>query len=114
MVTNALLIQNLSSRRSVARLQLMDKLQTPTPADITPAPVNIWRILLGDDPTLQADTLALYDTLSERMGRAAFGKWLVMEYPWLERDCTPLIRVWWVLARKADALAAVSAPGGSV
>lgn len=98
MNSNALLIPNLSTRRSVARLHLAFKLQGLDPAP--PEPVNIRAILLGDDPTLIDDTMTIYDALTERMGYAAFGNWLLAEHPYLESDCVSPLRRWWVLGRK--------------
>lgn len=67
-----------------------------------PAPVNIWRILLGDDPTLQDDTLALYDRLCAELGQLELGRLIVMDYPLLLKDSTPLLVVWWIMQNIAD------------
>lgn len=68
----------------------------------TPAPVNIWRILLGDDPTLQQDTLDLYDNLCAELGQRELGSIVVMDYPMLLKHETPLLVVWWILSNIAD------------
>lgn len=70
----------------------------------TPAPVNIWKILLGDDPTLVDDTLEVYNELTTRLGYAAFGAWLLAEHPYLESDHVCPLRRWWILAGKLEEL----------
>lgn len=76
----------------------------------TPAPVNIWRILLGDDPTLVDDTLALYDRLCSELGQLELGRVIVMDYPLLLKPECGLLKTWWLLSNIADARARLTAP----
>lgn len=73
---------------------------------VAPAPVNPWRILAGDDPTLVDDTLVLFTQLTERMGYAGLGAWLLAEHPYLCADHVTPLRRWWVLQRQWEALTA--------
>lgn len=60
--------------------------------------------LLGDDPTLQADTLLLYDRLCDQLGQLELGRVITMDYPMLIKSSTPLLVVWWLLSNIADTL----------
>lgn len=103
---NPLLIADLSQRAQEAKTHLSLRMQGLLPKP--PAPVNPWRILLGDDPSLQLDTLILYDRLCDEMGQLELGRLLVYEYPWLTNAHVPLLRVWWILSNIRDALAAAT------
>lgn len=88
------MISSLTHHREQARVVLLTKVNGCAPKPVQPK----------QDDTLRADTLELYDALIETMGPVEFARWLELEYPWLEKTTTPLIRVWWVLQNQHDAL----------
>lgn len=91
----------LTQRRATARAELLAKV---TGAKHTPENPGV-------DATLKADTLTLYNAIAEKIGMQAFGQWLMMEYPWLEKPTTPLLRVWWILQRFHDELMGIEHRG---
>lgn len=94
--------QNPAIRREQAREELRAKLVNGNSVE-TKAPPNPWRIILGQDPDLKRDTYFIHMELCTRMGVTAYSRWIELEHPYLLRDI-PLVRVWWVLARKLDEL----------
>lgn len=91
---------SLIHQRAQARAALLEKVNGRN-APETPA----------RDTTLQADTEQLYQELIAHMGWLELGRWLVMEYPWLEKPTTPLLRVWWILQRKHDEIMGIDHRG---
>lgn len=108
---NPLLIHDLTARATEAKTQLALKLRGLTVAPASELVSDPWCILTGDDPTLQADTIAVYDALISQLGQAGLGRVITMEYPWLLKPEIPLLRVWWILTNILDALPATGDAG---
>ena len=91
---------SLTAQRETARVALLEKIGKRV---VPPPPVR--------DATLQADTEQLYQELTTRLGLLELGRWLVMEFPWLDKSHIDPLHRWWILQRKYDEVMGIEHKG---